>query len=154
MKKEIIIKEKMSLMEWSNTLRNLPEDLWFKPFREGAWGIADVISHFISWDQFVMKNRIVFLLGNEDFPKLTIDADEINKQASNYARSGISQEELINEFIGTRKDLVTLLEKIPTEKFDQKYPGKEDMTLNDYFLGLIDHDLKHKQQIELHIKNK
>ncbi|MEH7332891.1 DinB family protein [Neobacillus drentensis] len=154
MSKEMIIKEKMSLMEWSNTLKNIPESLWFKPFREGAWGTADVISHFIFWDQFVIKNRIHFLLNNEDFPKILIDADEINKQASNYARSGILQEELINEFICTRKELVTLLKKIPSVKFDQKYPRKEDMTLNDYFLGIIEHDLKHKEQIELHIKNK
>jgi hypothetical protein len=152
MKKEIILQEKMNLIEWSYTLKEITENLWFKSFREGAWGIADVISHFITWDKFLMENRIRYLLLNEDFPKVSINVEEMNKEASIYARSGISKEELINEFVFNRKKLVSLLKNIPIEKFEQKCPGKEHITLYDYFIGLIEHDLKHRKQIELHIK--
>lgn len=86
MNKESIMKEKISLIEWSLTLKNISNDLWFKPFREGSWGTADVISHFISWDKFMIENRISFLLRDEGFPKIDINAKLINKEASEYAR--------------------------------------------------------------------
>lgn len=152
MNKESIMKEKISLIEWSLTLKNISNDLWFKPFREGSWGTADVISHFISWDKFMIENRISFLLRDEGFPKIDINAKLINKEASEYARSGISKVDLISEFIYVRKDLVAQLGKVQPEKFDQPCPGKEHITLSEYFVGMIDHDLKHKEQIETHIK--
>jgi hypothetical protein len=153
MNKESIMKEKMRLVKWSRSLKNISYDLWFQPFHEGAWGIADVIAHFISWDKFMMENRVSYLLRNEDFPKINVDAEAINKEASNYARSGISKEDLIDEFISVREELVAQLEKIQPEKFDQPCPGKEHITLSEYFVGMIDHDLKHKEQIESHVNN-
>ncbi|WP_174734310.1 DinB family protein [Mesobacillus harenae] len=152
MKSEEIIAQKMSLIAWAIPLKEIPNDLLFKPFREGSWGTADVISHFISWDDFLIKNRITYLLKGESFPKIDVDPDAINKEASNYARSGISKNDLINEFISTRTELVALLGKIPAEKFNQPCPGMEHITLADYFSGLIEHDTKHKEQIEAHLE--
>ncbi|KPB03768.1 DinB family protein [Bacillus sp. CHD6a] len=150
--KENIIKEKYSLVDWSLTLKNISNDLWFKPFREGSWGTADVIAHFISWDKFLIEKRIYFLLREKDFPKTNVTGESINQEASKYARSGISKEDLISEFIYVRKNLVTQLGNVKPEKFDQPCPGKKHITLCEYFVGMIDHDLKHKEQIETHIK--
>ena len=55
MEKECILEEKLSLIEWCQTLKFMFSDVWFQPFRKGLWGIADVISHFIVWDEFLMK---------------------------------------------------------------------------------------------------
>lgn len=71
MNKGNIIKEKYSLVEGSLTLKNISNDLWFKPFLKGSWGIADVIAHFISWDKFMIENRIYFLLRDKDFPNMS-----------------------------------------------------------------------------------
>jgi hypothetical protein len=153
MNKERIMNEMKSLVEWSLSLKNISNDLWFKPFREGSWGTADVISHFISWDRFMIENRISFILREESFPKINVNVEASNKEASNYAKSGISKEDLIDEFISVREELVSLIEKIQTEKFDLPFPGNENITLSEYFIGDIDHEFKHKEQIESHIRN-
>jgi hypothetical protein len=146
--KQTVIHNKKALIEWVSSLKNLSMDQWFKPLREGGWGTADVISHFISWDRFIMNFRLKYLLKEENFPNVKIDVQDMNDNASVYARSGVSKEDLIDTFISVRTELITLLNRIPDEKYDQPCPGKEHITLCDYFMGLVEHDEKHKEQIE------
>ncbi|WP_445491704.1 DinB family protein [Niallia sp. 03133] len=152
MNKEAIINEKKSLIAWVLSLKNLSDSIWFQPFKKGAWGTADVIAHFISWDRFIIENRIKPLLTGEAFPAVQVDVEATNQAASDYARLGIKKEDLIDEFISTREELILLLEKIPPEKFEFPYPGNKKMTISAYFVGMIEHDEKHKKQIQLHIK--
>ncbi|MFT4415778.1 DinB family protein [Fredinandcohnia humi] len=147
MEKERVCNAKRVLLEWVMSLQSLSNEIWFKPFKEGAWGTADVISHFISWDRFVIENRIHPLLKGESFPDIQVVADEVNKEASNYARSGISKEELLEEFSSVRKQLLSEIENIPDSAFRLPYPGNASITLFEYFTGLIQHDETHKQQI-------
>ena len=152
--KKSIIQEKRNLVDWSRSLKNISNELWVKPFRNGSWGTAEVISHFISWDKFMMENRITYILRNECLPKINIDVEAMNKEAAEYARAGITKEDLLNEFIFIREELVNLISKIPEERFHHPLQGKEHITLSEYFVGMIDHDLKHKKQIESHINKK
>jgi hypothetical protein len=101
----------------------------------------------------MIENRITYILKDESLPTNTVDVKSINKGAISYARTGISKEELINMFISVRKELVSLIDAIPAEKFNQPFPGKETMTLYEYFVGMINHDLKHKEQIDSFLKN-
>lgn len=145
--------EKKRIVDWANSLKNISDDLWFKPFHEGAWGIADVISHFISWDKFVIENRISYLVRKECIPQITVDVEMMNNDASNYARSGIIKEDLISELISVREELINLIGGIQSDQFHQPLPGRENITLSEYFNGLIDHENHHKEQIESHMKN-
>lgn len=115
MNKEAIIKGKKALIGWVCMLTNMSDSFWFQPFREGGWGTADVISHFISWDKFVIENRIKPLIKEEALPKIKVDVQAMNDAASLYARSGISKEDLIEECISMREELVSLLEKISVD---------------------------------------
>ncbi|MFF2448260.1 DinB family protein [Neobacillus sp. NPDC058068] len=148
MKKEDIINEKLAFIDRVHSLKALSDDLWFLPLREGSWGIADVISHFIAWDQFMIDNRISYLLKNEPFPQMAIDVEEINRSASRYARSGITKDQLIDEFISIRKQLLSLLRALDAERFARPLPGRENIILGNYFIGMIEHDQKHMVQIE------
>jgi hypothetical protein len=65
MKKKDIITEKLSLADWAISLKSISDELWFKPFREGSWGIADVLAHFISWDRFIIENRVSYLFEHD-----------------------------------------------------------------------------------------
>ena len=105
MEKESILEEKLSLIEWCQTFKCVTHDEWFESFRKGSWGIADVISHFIVWDEFLIKHRIPYFISGQSVPNVPINVEEINKGAIKYARSGISKEELIDEFSCTRKQL-------------------------------------------------
>ncbi|CAI8847455.1 DinB family protein [Bacillus pseudomycoides] len=148
MDKESILKEKLSLIEWCQGLKDLPDDIWFLSLRKGSWGIADVISHFIIWDKFLMQYRLPYFISGESLPHVSIDVEEMNKGAINYARSGISKEEVINQLVFTRKRLVSLIKRVPDRNFNTYYQlGKENMKLNDYFWTLIQHDVKHKEEI-------
>lgn len=148
MEKESILNEKLNLTEWCRGLKSVPDDIWFQPFRNGSWGIADVISHFIVWDGFLMRSRLPYFISGESLPYVSIDVDEMNKGAINYARSGTSKEEVINQFIFTRKRLVSFIERLPARNFNSYYQfGKESMKLSDYFLSLVQHDIKHKEEI-------
>jgi hypothetical protein len=154
MKKEEVIAAKLQIADWADSLKSISDELWFLPFREGSWGIADVVAHFISWDRFIIENRVSYLIKNQPVPKLNIDEEEINRGASNYARSGIIKDLLINEFISIRHQLVSLLERLDSERFDFPLPGMEHMTLGEYMVGMIEHDQKHQTEIEAFIRQK
>lgn len=117
MKKENVLEEKLYLIEWCQTLQRVPDDIWFQALREGSWAIADVISHFIVWDVFLIKDRIPYFISGQSVPNVPIDVEEMNKGAIKYARSGISKEELLNQFSVTRKQLVDGIGRIPTQYF-------------------------------------
>ncbi|HFJ9420334.1 hypothetical protein COK69_10155 [Bacillus cereus] len=148
MKKENVLEEKLYLIEWCQTLQRVPDDIWFQALREGSWAIADVISHFIVWDVFLIKDRIPYFISGQSVPNVPIDVEEMNKGAIKYARSGISKEELLNQFSVTRKQLVDGIGRIPTQYFYNDYQfGTKKVKLNHYFSSLIQHDLKHKKEI-------
>ncbi|WP_255446636.1 DinB family protein [Bacillus sp. SH5-2] len=148
MKKENILEEKLNVIEWSQTLKGVPDDIWFQSFKNGSWASADVISHFIVWDEFVMKYRIPYFLSAQLIPHVPTDVEEMNTGAIRYARSGISKEGLLDQFSFTRKQLVDQIERIPTPYFYNDYQfDTKKVRLNNYFASLIKHDLKHKEYI-------
>lgn len=148
MKKENVLEEKLYLIEWCQTLQRVPDDIWFQALREGSWAIADVISHFIVWDAFLIKHRIPYFICGQSVPNVPIDVEEMNKGAIKYARSGISKEEILEQFNVTRKKLVDQIERIPTQYFYNDYQfGTKKVRLNHYFSSLIQHNLKHKEEI-------
>ena len=153
MDKPQIIEEKLSLIAWSESLKGLADDVWFSSFKEGSWGIADVISHFISWDQFLLDYRLPFIIRSEEIPAVKVDVEEINGVASRYARSGITRVSLINDFIATRSEVVSQIENIPAEKFHEPIIiGKSSLILSNYFTDLIEHDRTHRNQINTFLK--
>jgi len=147
MDKSAIVREKLKIAQWVQSLSTLSDELWFKAFHEGSWGTADVIAHFISWDRFMMEHRITYVLNDEPPPQHPIDVHAINQAASHYARSGISKHELIAAFISVRQQIVSLIEAIPNDKFPLPLPGKESLTLTAYLESMIQHDLNHQEQI-------
>ena len=83
MKKENILEEKLNIIEWCQTLQQVPDDIWFQALREGSWAIADVISHFIVWDVFLIKDRIAYFISGQSVPNVPIDVEEMNKEQLN-----------------------------------------------------------------------
>ncbi|HHK5551040.1 hypothetical protein COL11_12130 [Bacillus anthracis] len=155
MKKENILEEKLNLIEWCQILQRVSDDIWFQALRKDSWAIADVISHFIMWDVFLIQDIIPYFISRQSVPNVPIDVEDMNKGAIKYARSGISKEELLNQFSVTRKQLVDEIGRIPTKYFYNDYQfGTKKVKLNHYFSSLIQHDLKHKEEIiQFLIKN-
>ncbi|KXO02024.1 DinB family protein [Bacillus tropicus] len=155
MGKENILEGKLHLIEWCQILQRVSDDIWFQALRKDSWAIADVISHFIMWDVFLIQDRIPYFISRQSVPNVPIDVEDMNKGAIKYARSGISKEELLNQFSVTCKQLVDEIGRIPTKYFYNDYQfGTKKVKLNHYFSSLIQHDLKHKEEIiQFLIKN-
>ncbi|PES70020.1 hypothetical protein CN327_19505 [Bacillus cereus] len=154
MEKESILEEKLKLIEWCQTLKSVTNDVWFEPFRKGSWGIADVISHLIVWDEFLMKFRIPYFISGQSVLNVPTGVEEMNEGAIKYARSGISKEELLDQFSFTRKQLVDQINQISSRNFKDDYQfGTKRVRLDNYFSSLIQHDLKHKEEIIQFIKD-
>ncbi|EJS54498.1 hypothetical protein CN957_29185 [Bacillus cereus] len=154
MEKESILEEKLKLIEWCQTLKSVTNDVWFEPFRKRSWGIADVISHLIVWDEFLMKFRIPYFISGQSVPNVPTGVEEMNEGAIKYARSGISKEELLDQFSFTRKQLVDQINQISSRNFKDDYQfGTKRVRLDNYFSSLIQHDLKHKEEIIQFIKD-
>ncbi|PFR92865.1 hypothetical protein COK43_06730 [Bacillus cereus] len=155
MKKENILEEKLNLIEWCQILQRVSDDIWFQALRKDSWAIADVISHFIMWDVFLIQDIIPYFISEQSVPNVPIDVEEMNKGAIKYARSGISKEEILDQFSVTRKKLIDQIERIPVDNFYNDFQiSTKKVRLNHYFSSLIQHDLKHKEEImQFLIKN-
>lgn len=152
MTKKDLIERYSSLIPWVQSLVKISDDLWFSPFAPGKWGTADVIAHFISWDQFIIDNRLIYIRNHTPIPEKSVEVEQMNKEASNFARNGIAKEVLIQKCIDTRKQLTELMEEIDEERYSKALFKEKEITLNEYLIGFLSHDQKHQEQIDQHLE--
>ena len=145
-KKINIINHYEKTIEWVNRLRELSEDSWRTPIEEGKWTIAEVIGHLIPWDEFVLNQRIPYLMDTVELPK-SPEVEPVNQQAAELSRSR-SKDDTINQFIKIRKSLVAGLRDMPDDLWEQDlFIGGKSISLRRYFAGLMEHDQHHFRQI-------
>lgn len=146
-KKINIINHYEETIEWVNCLRELSEDSWGTPIEEGKWTIAEVIGHLIPWDEFVLNQRIPYLIDSVELPK-SPKVELVNQQAAELSRSR-SKDDTINQFIKIRKCLVAGLRDMPDDDLWEQdlFIGGKSISLRHYFAGLMEHDNHHFRQI-------
>lgn len=140
-------------VEWTDTLRDLDDTIWLTPIAEGKATVAEIISHLKNWDDYLLNTIIPAIKNGEGmvFP----DFDPFNQQAYEYARSGISKDELLDEFKQTRIQLVEIMLTEPdvaTKHVTANGVENCPRTGTPYSLlyiiyEFIDHDNHHKNQI-------
>ncbi|UVI29674.1 DinB family protein [Paenibacillus spongiae] len=93
--------------EWADTLHDVHESIWLQPISEGKASVGEIISHLKNWDTYLITTIIPAIKNDEGmvFP----DFDSFNKIAYEHARSGISKDRLLDEFMQTRLHLVEIL---------------------------------------------
>lgn len=102
-----IIKKFGEYSDWVINLKNLKTAALETPISSGKWTVAEIISHITNWDNHILDQIIPSVKKGQGmvFP----DFDSYNKKASEYAKSGITPLELINEAITARVSLVNTL---------------------------------------------
>lgn len=150
--KETIFRYK-EFLTWTDTLCDLDESIWIKPIAEGKASVAEIISHLRNWDHYLIFTAIPAIKKGKGmvFP----DFDSFNKQAYEYARSGISKVRLLDEFKQTRLQLVELLLVEPDVAAKHVTANGVEIcphTSTPYSLlyiihEFIEHDIHHKNQI-------
>ena len=145
-KKEILLHYEESI-NWVNSLVNLSEEKWRTQIESGKWTIAEVIGHLIPWDEFVLKQRIPYLIKSTPIPT-SPRAETVNQQAAQASRNRL-KDETIHLFMDNRKNLIRSLYDLPDELWTRELLiGRNKLLLIDYFAGLAKHDQHHFRQIQ------
>ncbi|WP_175986981.1 DinB family protein [Bacillus sp. Marseille-Q1617] len=146
-RREQILFHHQEMIRWVKSLSSISKEAWLRPTEKNKWSIAEIISHFSPWDDFVVSKRLPYLGTGEPLPS-TPDPQVLNEQAALLARS-TEQAAVIQSFIDSRSQLIASLQEILDESWGQTFKlGEKEMDLSDYVEGLAEHDLHHKQQIE------
>ncbi|WP_173915331.1 hypothetical protein [Halobacillus sp. Marseille-Q1614] len=83
--KEKIINHHVDMIQWVQSLRDISKEEWFHPIQENKWCSAEIISHFIPWDEFILKDRIPYLFTDRPLPKAP-EAQALNEKAAMEGR--------------------------------------------------------------------
>ncbi|MDV2884787.1 DinB family protein [Alkalihalophilus pseudofirmus] len=133
-------------IEFVQSLEHLTDQEWRTAISSGKWTVAEIVGHLIPWDQFVIDKRLPYLFTNKPL-LIGPDAHAINEQSASLSRRQ-SKQTTISQFISTRTHLHNNVQEIANEYWKTSFIiGTSTLTLNDYLIGLIQHDLHHFEQI-------
>ncbi len=121
MVRETVIESFHEYSKWLCLLDDMEEQTWTMPIGPNKWSCREIISHIMNWDNHLASNVIPSVKQGEGmhFPEF----DPFNEMAAEYARSGISKNELLQEARETRNRLIQELTELPAELFYQSVPS-------------------------------
>ncbi|MBA4495330.1 DinB family protein [Paenactinomyces guangxiensis] len=145
--KQEILQHQLNSIEYVKSLNTLSEKEWRAQIHEGKWTVAEIIGHFIPWDEFVLHKRLPYLFSEHELPKCP-DSEKTNEKSASISREQ-NKRVTIDNFVSTRKALYKAIDEIPNDRWEVKFSiGKTTLSLYEYFKGLAQHDLHHFEQIK------
>ncbi|MGO0062230.1 DinB family protein [Brevibacillus fluminis] len=146
---EEILQRYETSIAWANAARQITEEQWLSPMKDGKWSIAETVSHLIAWDRFILDVRLPHIAPGKQLASAPVDVETMNGDAARYARSGVTRDELLDQWVDVRSRLLDKLRTHSEESFAAPYYiGDREMTLARYIEGMIDHDLHHREQMD------
>ena len=140
---------------WVLSIQNMDENLFFEPIKEGKWSPAEIITHITFWDRYILEEILPAM--KQDAEIVSAEFETINLKASQYALSGIPLQQIIQNQIMSRNNIVTALKGKTEEDFFARFTlnGEEidsysgyPHTMFNYFASFVWHDNHHKKQVE------
>jgi DinB superfamily len=148
MQKDQIIDHHESFKVWLKELELINEEEWLQPLEYGKWSIAANISHIIKWDQYSLREILPYVSEGAELSPFP-DFQHFNGEAEEYAHYVINQEDLIDEGIKTRDEMIRYVKSLSENDFGQAFKvGDQSFTLEELFEDFIGHDKHHQEQIE------
>lgn len=145
---EQIKQEHESFLKWVNNLKTISNNTWSSPYTDGKWSPSEIIAHLLFWDRFMLSLSIIDVQPGDclpDFPPI----QEENERAAKYAREIESKEQLIEEFIETRKNFLSQINELNEDQLNIPFKvGNHSYTVLSLLEDFQGHDLHHKQQIQ------
>lgn len=148
-----VLDELEDFNRWVTSLEKVDNVLFFTPIKEKKWTPAEIISHITYWDRYIVKEILPQLASKQ---VTSVDFEEINTPAAEYALSGVTMEHLIRSQVSARTSLLLALRELDEAKFLDTFTlnGEEideytgfPHTLYNYLASFAWHDNHHKQQI-------
>ncbi|MBD8038829.1 DinB family protein [Solibacillus sp. A46] len=150
--KSEIIGHHQNFLLFLQRMKTLDERLLRKPIGERKWSIIEIVGHFYLWDEFVLLQRLPYLLTGVSLP-IAPSSDDLNMQSSLLARTE-AVEKTFEKCIRIRKDLLHQLSQIPDEYWLIKLQiNQSHLTLYEYLKGLMEHDNHHINQVKSSLRN-
>ncbi|MCY7577958.1 DinB family protein [Bacillus pumilus] len=147
MNKDTVIKHYEHTLEWVLSLADVTDEEWHRVIADGKWSIAEIIAHFVPWDEFILHDRLKEFWNDRALCKAP-DVHEMNRKSAERARHE-KRSETIGRFIAVRTELLQEMKKIEASRWTTPFLiGQTELTLSSYFPGLIKHDLHHMEQVK------
>ncbi|MES9726799.1 MULTISPECIES: DinB family protein [Bacillus] len=144
--KESIIDYYEHSIEWVQSLTELTDKEWRRAIADGKWSTAEIIAHFVPWDEFILNDRLKEFWNDQPLPQAP-DVHKMNQQSAERARKE-KKSETIGRFIAVRTELLQEMKKIEPSRWNELFfIGQTKLTLLRYFQGLNEHDIHHMKQI-------
>ena len=151
---DLIIEQFYQYATWLDMLAEKDETFMYEPIEEGKWSVAEIIAHITKWDEHLLEVVLPAVRSGEGmtFP----DFEPFNRQASDYAASGISLAELLAHAKSARRLLVKELKEMPLNQLTLMLPSNGEthcpFTGTPYSLlyvveEFIQHDHHHQRQV-------
>lgn len=151
--KETVIDHYEHTLEWVQSLAEVTDEEWRHAIADGKWSIAEIIAHFVPWDEFILHDRLKEFWSDRALCKAP-DVHEMNRQSAERARHE-ERSETIGRFIAVRTKLLQEMKKIEASRWTTPFLiGQTELTLSSYFQGLIKHDLHHMEQVKQALSTK
>jgi uncharacterized damage-inducible protein DinB len=147
MTKQELLNHHKNVINIIDSLNQLTDDEWTSPIELGKWSIAEIVSHFIPWDEFIIESRLPFFRSNQSLPPAP-NVEDLNKASSKKAKI-TSKEDTIKYFIETRSQLKNQIESLTENECGiEIVMGTKKITIIDYLSGMVEHDQHHIKQIK------
>lgn len=144
-----ILTQYKGFTNWLQQLKQMPDEYWLVPIKDGKWSVGEIVAHIKAWDVFVWDERVAYFVSGSEIPAKKVDVEEINSNAANEAKSGISKNQLLDEVIECRQVVAKKLGEVPSSVWQKRIEMSSKMiTLCEYISGLVEHDEHHRTQIE------
>lgn len=134
-------------------LKNYTEEVLTEPISEGKWSIREMVGHLLYWDKFNLEKMVPFMSNDvalSPFP----NHDSHNKEAVTYLKKYKNVEEIIDDFVRTRKQLVYELKKIDQSIEFQIEKEANPFSIKKFVEIFVEHDAHHLNQIREKLENK
>lgn len=130
------------------SLRTVQPEQWSTPIAEGKWSVHEIVSHILRWDEFYLEKAFFPIEQGTPLLLHTVDIDSFNEDAVNWGK-GLSQEQLIQEAVQVRQQVLKCLQRIPVSLYEHEFAAIDQLFVLERFLDdLYHHDQHHMQQIQ------
>ena len=132
------------MVEWGASLMELDDTQWQTPLKPGKWNIGETLAHLIAWDEFLLDHRLREI-GSAESMSPAPEVDAFNHEAVTRIQKA-SKAELFRKFTETKLRIIEEIKELNADYI--MTIGEKDISIGRYFLGLMEHDLHHKEQID------
>lgn len=145
--KEKLVRSMEKWISFAESLRGLDERVWTMAIGEGKWAVRDIVSHMMLWDRYYMETAVSKVRRDEPLTLANFDFEGFNRDAAVYGRAK-SRDELLDEAVQVRREIVEHLRAIPEEHYSAVHAAVDcKFVITEYIADFAWHDDHHMNQI-------